>query len=123
MSDPTQVNPQVVDAVKVNQQYAMTKDIINRAGAGKAYQAVAQSSAMAVQDATDNLRNLGTISSTAIGSAFAMMMNDPENMEKYQEIVKLANNVMEKASCLYSNVGQDAAKVLRGFPPDASSNN
>ena len=44
------------------------------AGGGRAYQAVAQSTAIAIQDATDYLRAMNTISSTAAGIGIAMVI-------------------------------------------------
>jgi hypothetical protein len=44
------------------------------AAAGRAYQSVAQSAAIAIQDATDYLRGINTISSTAAGIGIAMVI-------------------------------------------------
>ncbi len=45
------------------------------AAAGRAYQSVAQSAAIAIQDATDYLRGINTISSTAAGIGIAMVIS------------------------------------------------
>ncbi len=69
MPDPTIVNAQVVDVINKVQAATMAPQVVLTSGAGKAYQSVAQSSAIAVQDAADALRNISTIATTAAGAA------------------------------------------------------
>lgn len=80
----------------------------------KAQQAVAQSSAIAIQDAADNLRNLSTITTTAIGVALAQLLatGDP----KYSKVIEEAQKVMTKGTENYAKVGEKAAKILSDFP-------
>lgn len=47
--------------------------------AGAAYQAVAESTALAIQDATDELRNINTIEATAEGIATEEELETPPN--------------------------------------------
>ena len=79
----------------------------------KAQQSVAQSSAIAVQDATDNLRNLSTITTTAIGVALAQLLatGDP----KYAKVIEEAQKVMVKGTENFATVGEKASKVLQDF--------
>ena len=62
---------------------SITPQIMQDEGTIKAFQSVAQSTALAVQDAVDNLRNVNTISSTAIGVAMAQMLAVPAEAGQY----------------------------------------
>ncbi|SFD51584.1 hypothetical protein [Pseudoalteromonas denitrificans] len=81
----------------------------------KSQQAVAQSTAIAVQDAADNLRNLSTITTTAIGVALSQLLatGDP----KYSKVIEEAQKVMEKGTEHFASVGAKASKVLKDFKP------
>lgn len=96
---------------------SITPQIMQDEGAMKAYQSVAQSSALAVQDAVDNLRNINTISSTAIGVAMAQMLAVPANAEEYTGIVTTAQTIATAAAANFLVIGQNAATVLSSFPP------
>lgn len=80
----------------------------------KAQQAVAQSTAIVVQDAADNLRNLSTITTTAIGVALAQLLatGDP----KYSKVIEEAQKVMTDSAANFATIGENAAKVLKAFP-------
>lgn len=62
------INPKKPDTTKIS-------GIIAGQGGGKAYESVAQSAALAIQDATDHLRNINTISATALAIALAQSLN------------------------------------------------
>jgi len=83
-------------------------------GAGKAYQSVAQSTAIAVQDATDALRNISTIATTAAGVAMAQLLATGD--AKYVTVLNQSQDLMKSATQDYANVGAVAAGVLKGFP-------
>lgn len=85
----------------------------NQEAVNKAQQAVAQSTAIAVQDAADHLRNISTISSTAIGVALAKLLATGE--PKYADVIKEAQNALTSATEHFATVGEDSAKVLQGF--------
>ncbi|NGN96234.1 hypothetical protein G5S52_00760 [Grimontia sp. S25] len=75
-----------------------------------ANQSVAQSTAMALADATDNLRNLNTLSTTAIGTALSQLLEtgDP----KYLTIIDEAQKVITKGADNFGIVGDKVASVL-----------
>jgi len=75
---------------------------------------VAQSSAIAVQDATDALRNITTIATTAAGVALAQFM--ATGKPQYSEALGLAQQMMTSATKDYGDVGTAAAKMLKEFP-------
>ncbi|WP_163931644.1 hypothetical protein [Paraferrimonas sp. SM1919] len=109
------VNQQVTNSLQAVQQATMTGDIIKHAGAGKAYQSVSQSTAIAIQDAADQLRNMSTISTTAAGVAMSQLLatgNVKEFTQVYAEINTMVTNSTEN----FSKIGEAASKVLNGFP-------
>ncbi|MBU1002274.1 MAG: hypothetical protein KKE73_07095 [Proteobacteria bacterium] len=85
-------------------------------GAGKAYQSVAQSAAIAVQDAADYLRNIETISSTAQGVALAQLLATGD--AQYVQVLEQAQKMAVQAASAFRDVGSNAADVLKGFPTE-----
>jgi hypothetical protein len=112
--DPTKVNAQVIDIINQTQFATMSPQVVLTSGAGKAYQSVAQSAAIAVQDATDALRNITTIATTAAGVAMAQLIATGE--PKYATALSQAQQLMTNATDDYAKVGSVAAAVLKGFP-------
>lgn len=80
---------------------------------GRAYQSIAQSIAISVQDAVDNLRNIETISTTATGVAMAQFLatKDPA----YAEVIAQAQTVMATAITNFQAVGKAAAQIVQEF--------
>lgn len=95
---------------------SITPQLMKQEGAMKAYQSVAQSAALAVQDAVDNLRNINTISATAQGVAMAQMLANPATASIYEPIVTNAQQMATAAAANFLTIGQNAATVLNGFP-------
>jgi hypothetical protein len=119
MSIPTTVNPQIIDTINQSQLAAMSPQVVKTSGAGKAYQSVAQSAAIAVQDAADGLRNMTTLSTTATGVALAQMLAAPAagmSTSPYEAAVGKAHEVMTNAAADFQAVGLSAAQILKGFP-------
>lgn len=112
--DPTTVNAQIIDVINQSQLATMSPQVVMTSGAGKAYQSVAQSSAIAVQDAADALRNISTIATTAAGVAMAQYLATGE--ERYKNALDAAQQLMQNATTDFTNVGTAAANVLKGFP-------
>lgn len=112
--DPSKVNPQIIDVINQSQLATMSPQVVLTSGAGKAYQSVAQSTAIAIQDATDTLRNISTIATTAAGVAMAQFLATGD--KKYAEALVHAQDMMQAATQDYAQVGSIAASVLKGFP-------
>ena len=112
--DPTKVNAQVIDVINQAQLATMSPQVVLTSGAGKAYQSVAQSTAIAVQDATDALRNVSTIATTAMGVAMAQFLATGE--QKYADALTKAQGMVQGATEDYAKLGTAAAAVLKGFP-------
>jgi malonyl CoA-acyl carrier protein transacylase len=107
-------NVQVVEAINHIQAATMGNQVVLTSGAGKAYQSVAQSSAIAVQDSADTLRNLSTIATTAIGVAMAQLLatKDPS----YATVITTAQQVIKNATDEFAQVGATAAAIVKEFP-------
>jgi hypothetical protein len=112
--DPSAVNAQIIDVVNQTQWATMHPNVVITSGAGKAYQSVAQSTAIAVQDAADALRNVSTIATTAVGVAMAQLLATGE--DKYAKAITTAQQLMVGATADFTNIGAAAAQVLKSFP-------
>jgi|ERR1044072_6983746 hypothetical protein len=110
----TAVNPQVIDAINQSQTAAMGAQVVLTSGAGKAYQSVAQSTAIAIQDATDALRNISTITTTAAGVVIAQMLVNPATPTS--ALLPTLQQVMEGAIADYTKIGVAAAGILEEYP-------
>jgi len=112
--DPTKVNAQVIDVINQVQLATMSPQVVLTSGAGKAYQSVAQSTAIAVQDAADTLRSIATIATTATGVAMAQLLATGD--DKYVKAMVQAQALVQGATTDFTNIGSAAAQVLKGFP-------
>lgn len=110
----TAVNPQVIDAINASQAAAMGGQVVLTSGAGKAYQSVAQSAAIAVQDATDALRNISTITTTAAGVIIAQMLANPASPSA--SVLPKLQDVMVNATKDYAAIGVAATQLVNEFP-------
>ena len=72
---------------------------------------VNQSVAVAVQDATDLLRNISTIETTVIGIASAKWLAEPAN-PSYEKIITNATETISAAVKNLADVGETTSKVL-----------
>ena len=79
-----------------------------------AQQSIAQSTALALADATDNLRNLNTLSTTAIGVALSQYIETGDS--KFSEIIQEAQQVVTRGTENFSAVGEKIAIVLHDAP-------
>src|SRR5436853_5807003 len=113
--DPSASNAQLIDVINQTQAATMSPQVVLTSGAGKAYQSVAQSAAIAVQDATDMLRNFSTIATTASGVAIAQMLAVPPNPGA-AEALTAAQAMLAGATADYAAIGTAAAAIVREFP-------
>jgi hypothetical protein len=121
MSEIDNVNSQILGSIEAVNQATMSPLPARESGLDKATQAVAQSAAMAIQDATDNLRNSMTIATTAIGVAMSQFIATGDH--GYKHVIDSAQDVIDKAAKQFKHIGTDSAEVLQGFQlkPDQSS--
>lgn len=109
------VNPQITNSIQAVQQATLTGDIIKHSGAGKAYQSVSQTTAIAVQDAADQLRNMGTIGSTAAGVAISQMLATG-NVKQCTEVLAQIQTMMTNSADNFKTIGENAGSILNQFP-------
>jgi hypothetical protein len=111
----TTVDPQITDVINQTQLATMSPQVVLTSGAGKAYQAAAQSAAIAIQDAADALRNISTVATSARGAAIAQMLATPPNAAA-AEALMAAQTMMTSAIADYAAIGLAATKILKEFP-------
>jgi hypothetical protein len=110
------VNHQVIDAIQKVRTSVSTPEAVWETGSGKAFNYVAQATAMAIQDATDNLRNVSTMSTTAIGVAMTQLMSSGDTTT-WSDVIKLAQGLVKSSAEDFEKIGTTAAGVMRQFPP------
>ncbi len=115
MSELT-VHPKIREALRLNQESILGPEVVRNQGAGMAYQVVAQTTAFAVQDATDYLRNVSLIGSTTIAAAVARMMEGGQP-GPWPGVIEAAQKAVDHAAETFRAVGTVAGEVLRRFPP------
>lgn len=114
MADPTHIDAQVIDTINQAQTATLLPSVITASGAGKAYQSISQTAAIAVQDATDNLRNVSTISATALAVAMAQLLSTGD--AHYVQAIDVAQKIVKSAAEDFKTIGSAAAEILRAFP-------
>ncbi|NEO98209.1 MAG: hypothetical protein F6K58_05850 [Symploca sp. SIO2E9] len=106
MSNLNEINSQVIDP-----------KVVKTEGAGKAYQSVANSMAITVQDATDYLRtNLMVSAAVSAVCLEKMLENVPVNVGLYAPVLAAAQANVVTATENFTKVGTAAANVLKNFP-------
>jgi hypothetical protein len=112
--DPDTVDPEIIDVINQTQMATMEHQVVLTGGAGKAYQAVAASAALAIQDAVDALRHSTAIATTASGMALAQFLASGDS--RYLEALGPAQAMVDKAVQSLAAVGQAAGTIVKEFP-------
>lgn len=118
MPDITLVNPQLLETMNSVRFAVNSPEVAVETGSNKAFNFVAQAAAMAIQDATDNLRNLSTVSTTAIGVAMTQLVSSGD-IHTWAPIVNLAQGLVTSSANDLTNIGNQVSDMLRKFPPAA----
>lgn len=106
MSNISQINSQVIDP-----------KVVRTEGAGKAFQSVANSMAITVQDATDYLRTNLMVSAAVSAVCLEKMAESPEvNVPRYTPVLEKAQENLTTAIENFTKVGMAAGNVLKNFP-------
>jgi len=113
MSD-SRVDAEVIDAINQANRAVLEPQIILTSGAGKAYQMVAQASALAIQDAVDSLRNAGTLADAASAAALSQLTATGE--PRYLEILQAVEQIRTDAVAVFNARTIAAIDVLKAFP-------
>lgn len=110
------VNSQIVDAVKQTRDAVRigSSDTSKVIDSGIAYQKASQAAAFAVQDATDYLRNIMAISSTAQGMALKLFLETKDPL--YSQVLTQAQTAVTMAATNLETVGMSAISVATDFP-------
>jgi hypothetical protein len=87
---------------------------VQLAAAGRAYLSVAQSAAIAIQDATDYLRSMNTISSTAAGIGIAMVIAG--ETQKGAKVISTAAALATASVVQFTAISGAAVAVASSFP-------
>lgn len=116
MSEMNMASAQVLDAIEETRKSMSSPGVDLDSVPYKAYEFVAQSMALAVQDATDNLRNVSTISTTAIGVAMAQLMSSGD-VKTWGPIIAAAQGLVKASADDLLKIGDNAITVLRDFAP------
>jgi flavin-binding protein dodecin len=120
-SGATAVNGQIVDAVKTTTGFVYAEHLTPGQGVGTvyantiAYPKVSQAAAFAVQDATDYLRNIMTISTTTQGVVAKLMVEHYEQALLYAPILEQMQTAVTAAQQNFEKVGESAAKIMAEF--------
>lgn len=121
MSDPAtdpSASPAVVDAPVSVVSSPPASGAFFTQGAGKAYQSVSQSMAIAVQDAADGLRNTTSMANTAMGVALAQFLATKD--QQYLQAIPPAQGMIAAATTALASVGTTATTLLKAFPSGSS---
>jgi hypothetical protein len=113
-ADRRVVDPLIIDAINQMQQAVLQPEAVRTSGAGKASLSVAQSAAIAVQDATDALRGTSIIAATAASVAMTRFLSSGD--PKYLLGVTAARDMMTTATDDFAKVATAAANVVAEFP-------
>ena len=105
----------MADSTMMRSDNSITPQLIKQEGAGKAYQSVAQSTALAIQDAVDNLRNINTVSTTAQGVAMAQMIATGLP-QPWTDILAAAQAMSAAAVVNFSAISAASAAALNAYP-------
>lgn len=88
--------------------------VIKNSGAGKAYQSVAQSSAIAISDGATYMRNIQTISTAAVGTAMAKFLATKNPI--YLTLVPVAMGIVPTSAASFAQISAAAIATVKSFP-------
>ena len=121
----SQVNEKIVGAVSDVNRYVVGPgqvlpegtSVAQQVGRGMAYDLVAQSTAIAIQDAADHMRNVAMITQAALAAVTTKMMERPdEASSKWGSVVKELQGIAEAGVSHFQKVGEQASKVAQEYP-------
>lgn len=108
------VDPSILEAINAAQSATMDLQVVKTGADGRAYQAVAASAAIAIQDAVDALRHSTAIATTASGMALTQFLasGDP----RYLDALGQAQMMVDAAIQSLVDVGNAAGTIVKEFP-------
>lgn len=114
MSQNASIDPSILEALNAAQEATMAPQVVLTSGAGKAYQMVAQASALAIQDAVDSLRAAGTLADAATAAALSQATATGE--PRYLEIVRAMDDMRLASVAAFQARAAAAIETLKNFP-------
>ena len=108
------ITPTVLETVETTNKMVIDPKTTRIHGSGSAYQAVSQTMAMTVQDASALLRNINTLSTTAMGVATAKLISDGD--PKMAAVIQQAQQTIENAAETFKTIGTYSGDILKNFP-------
>jgi hypothetical protein len=109
------IDQALIDAVVNTRDAVMSQQTVLTSGAGKAYQSVAQTAAIAVQDAADTLRNISTIATTATGVAMAEYLATSGASPDMEKFLSYTKTMMANATADFGAIGTAASTIANEF--------
>lgn len=125
-SNALTVNSQITDAVKVSNQAVLAPKLddatgkVTPLGGAMAYQLVAESGAIAIQDAVAHLRNITQVAEAGLASIMAQMLAEPPKALELAPLIPIFEAVIESAAVNVTTVGANAANAMTSYPTDKS---
>ena len=114
VSGLVKANPQTVDMLGQFREYVVSDKISKIHGSGVAFQSVSMSTATAIQDATDLVRNVSTIATTAIGMALSKFLETKD--PAYGKIIEAAQQTITAAADNMKSIGAAASEIAKSYP-------
>ena len=111
---PTTIDARIVDAVNQTQRAVLQEQAVLTSGAGKAYQSIAHSASIAVQDAADALRAVSIIAATGSGVAMTRFLATGD--AKYLLGITAAQDMVKVATEDLARIAAVATEALKHFP-------
>ncbi len=112
MADNTHENNPVANAINSISTANLSTEAIHQSTAGKAYSAMALSSAIAVQDATNHLRNIETLTTSATAAALSKAI-DNGNTEALSTTLAEIQTLLINSQNNFKIVAADAREILK----------
>ncbi len=124
-----ELNTQIVQAVKFTNQAVLrpqkgpdqSGDLKpNPLGGAMAYQLVAASGALAIQDAVDHLRNITQVATAGLAVIMAKIAKTPVEAPLYAPAIEELQKMITDAATNLATVGTNVEAAMNSYPTDKS---
>lgn len=78
----------------------------------KAYEFIALSASLVVQDATDNLRNINTMCAAAMGVAMSQALEEPSAASHMQQVIDMIRQLQDDSAKNYQQISSNVTALL-----------
>ena len=124
-----ELNTQIVQAVEFTNQAVLRPQKASNAsedlkpnplGGAIAYQLVAESGALAIQDAVDHLRNITQVATAGLAVIMAKIAKTPIEAPLYAPAIEELQKMITDAATNLATVGTEVGKAMDSYPTDKS---